>query len=177
MTAGQWRPAGTSDAVVSGSLILSGGGNAGEAVDVVAERTGPHSPVKLSGSMPPLAESFHQRPETGLDLRVGLYPGDAVVLPHGEQTAVAPARQGGTGKTQIAVAFSHALWGARAVDALIWVPAASREAIVAGFGQAAGAVGAPDGAAPAEGAAGHFTGWLAHTRRPWALILDDLTSL
>jgi hypothetical protein len=25
MTAGQWRPAGTSDAVASGSLILSGG--------------------------------------------------------------------------------------------------------------------------------------------------------
>src|SRR6516165_2413319 len=33
-------------------------GNAGEAVDVVAERTGPRSPVKLSGSIPPLAELF-----------------------------------------------------------------------------------------------------------------------
>src|SRR5439155_25591797 len=30
---------------------------------------------------------------------------------------------------------------------------------------------------PAEAAAGRFTGWLAHTRRPWALILDDLASL
>ena len=38
---------------------------------MVAERTGPHAPVKLSGSIPPLAEAFHQRPETGLDLRVG----------------------------------------------------------------------------------------------------------
>ena len=109
---------------------------------MVAERTGPHAPVKLSGSIPPLAEAFHQRPETGLDLRVGLYPGDTVVLTHGEETAVAPARQGGTGKTQIAVAFSHALWGARAVDALVWVPATSREAIVAGFAQAARTVGA-----------------------------------
>jgi len=143
---------------------------------VVAERTGPHSPVKLSGSIPPLAESFHQRPETGLDLRVGLYPGDTVVLTHGEKTAAAPARQGGTGKTQIAVAFSHALWGARAVDALVWVPATSREAIVAGFAQAARTVGAADRAVPAEAAAGRFTGWLAYTRRPWALILDDLTS-
>ena len=78
---------------------------------MVAERTGPHAPVKLSGSIPPLAEAFHQRPETGLDLRVGQYPGDTVVLTHGEETAVAPARQGGTGKTQIAVAFSHALFG------------------------------------------------------------------
>ena len=132
---------------------------------MVAERTGPQSPVKLSGSVPPLADSFHQRPETGLDLRVGLYPGDTVVLTHGEETASAPAGQGGTGKTQIAVAFSHALWGARAVDALVWVPATSREAIVAGFAQAARTVGAADHALPAEAAAGRFTGWLAHTDR------------
>src|SRR3954454_6318677 len=107
-------------------------GYAGKGVDVVGERTGaapPSSPMKVSGNNPPLAEAFHQRPETGLDLRAGLYPGDTVVLTHGEDTAAAPAAQGGTGKTQIAVAFSHALWGARAVDALVWVPATSREAI------------------------------------------------
>ena len=144
---------------------------------MVGERTGPHSPVKLSGAIPPLAESFHQRPETGLDLRAGLYPGDTVVLTHGEDTAATPAAQGGTGKTQIAVAFSHALWGARAVDALVWVPATSREAIVTGFARAARTVGAASQALPAEAAAGRFTGWLAHTRRPWALILDDLASL
>ena len=144
---------------------------------MVGERTGPHSPVKLSGAIPPLAESFHQRPETGLDLRAGLYPGDTVVLTHGEDTAATPAAQGGTGKTQIAVAFSHALWGGRAVDALVWVPATSREAIVTGFARAARTVGAADQALPAEAAAGRFTGWLAHTRRPWALILDDLASL
>ena len=144
---------------------------------MVAERTGPHSPVKLSGSVPPLAEFFHQRPETGLDLRAGLYPGDTVVLTHGARAAAAPAGQGGTGKTQIAVAFSHALWGARAVDTLVWVPATSREAIVTGFAQAARTVGAADHALPAEAAAGRFTGWLSHTRRPWALILDDLVSV
>ena len=144
---------------------------------MVGERTGPHSPVKLSGAIPPLAESFHQRPETGLDLRAGLYPGDTVVLTHGEDTAATPAAQGGTGKTQIAVAFSHALWGARAVDVLVWVQATGREAIVTGFAQAARMVGAADQVQPAEAAAGRFTGWLAHTRRPWALILDDLASL
>src|SRR6185312_8492346 len=112
-----------------------------------------------------------------LDLRAGLYPGDTMVLTHGEDTAATPAAQGGTGKTQIAVAFSHALWGGRAVDALVWVPATSREAIVTGFARAARTVGAADQALPAEAAAGRFTGWLAHTRRPWALILDDLASL
>jgi tetratricopeptide (TPR) repeat protein len=146
---------------------------------VVAERTGtpPHSQLKLSGIIPPLADSFHQRPETGLDLRAGLYPGDTVVLTHGEDTAAAPAAQGGTGKTQLAVAFTHALWGARAVDALIWVSATSREAIVTGFAQAAITVGAAEVALSAEAAADRFIGWLARTRRPWALILDDLVSL
>ena len=65
---------------------------------MVAEWTGtppPSSPVKLSGSIPPLAESFHQRPETGLDLRAGLYPGDTVVLTHAGDTLAAPATQGG----------------------------------------------------------------------------------
>jgi len=146
---------------------------------VVAERTGtpPHSQVKLSGIIPPLADSFHQRPETGLDLRAGLYPGDTVVLTHGEETAAAPTVQGGTGKTQLAVAFTHALWGARAVDALVWVTATSREAIITGFAQAARTVGAADAALSAEAAADRFISWLAHTRRPWALILDDLVSL
>ena len=146
---------------------------------MVAERTGtpPHSQVKLSGIIPPLADSFHQRPETGLDLRAGLYPGDTVVLTHGEETAAAPAAQGGTGKTQLAVAFTHALWGARAVDALVWVSATSREAIITGFAQAAKTVGAAEAALSAEAAADRFIGWLARTRRPWALILDDLVSL
>ncbi len=154
-------------------------GNAGEAVNVVAERTGtpPHSQIKLSGIIPPLADSFHQRPETGLDLRAGLYPGDTVVLTHGEETAAAPAVQGGTGKTQLAVAFTHALWGARAVDALVWVTATSREAIIVGFAQAARTIGAAEAALSAEAAADRFIGWLAHTRRPWALILDDLVTL
>jgi tetratricopeptide (TPR) repeat protein len=144
---------------------------------VVAERSGPLPPVRLSGIVPPLAEAFHQRPETGLDLRAGLYPGDTVVLTHGEESQSAPAAQGGTGKTQIAVAFSHALWGARAVEMLAWVPATTREAIIAGFAQAALTVGAAGQEMTAEAAADRFTGWLAYTRRPWALILDDLASV
>ena len=75
------------------------------------------------------------------------------------------------------MAFTHALWSARAVDALVWVSATSREAIITGFAQAARTVGAADRTLSAEAAAVRFTGWLAHTRRPWALILDDLVSL
>ena len=154
-------------------------GNAGEAVDVVAERAGappPSSPVKLSGSIPPLAESFHQRPETGLDLRAGLYPGDTVVLTHGEESPAAPAP--GRHRQDAARGGVHPrAVGARAVEALVWVPASSRDAIVTGFAQAASTVGAADPGLGAEAAADLFVTWLAHTRRPWALILDDLASL
>ena len=38
-------------------------------------------------------------------------------------------------------------------------------------------VGAAEAALSAETAADRFIGWLARTRRPWALILDDLASL
>jgi tetratricopeptide (TPR) repeat protein len=145
---------------------------------VVAQQravTPPHPGILLSGSVPPLTDWYFQRPETGVDLRSGLFPGQTVVLTHGEQTATAPAAQGGTGKTQLAVAFVQALRSAGAVEVLIWVTATSREAVLVSFAQAAGAVGADDPDADAEAAAARFVAWLSHTERPWALILDDLS--
>jgi tetratricopeptide (TPR) repeat protein len=146
---------------------------------VVAQRAGAPPPPEMvvSGIIPPLADSYLQRLETGIDLKAGLFPGETVVLTHGEETGTAPAAQGGTGKTQLAVEFTHALRDPRAVDVLVWVTAASREAVVAGFAQAASAVGAGDPDADALAAAGRFTAWLARTERRWALILDDLADL
>jgi len=164
--------------------------------NVVAQRAGspPHSPI-LSGIVPPLADSYYQRPETGLALRAALYPGDTVVLTDDAWTdssddasGSVPRTSGGTGKTQLAVAYAHALWSVRGVEVLVWVTAASRDTIITGFAQAAGAVGAlgaadpdsrgPDGRGPdAEAAAVRFAAWLADTDRPWALILDDLSDL
>ena len=141
---------------------------------MVAQHAGapPPSPMLLSGIVPPLAESFYQRPETGLALRSGLYPGDTVVLTQAEPTASGPAGQGGTGKTQLAVSYAYALWSVRAVEVLVWVDAANREAIISGFAEAAQAVGAGAGA---DAAADGFAAWMASTRRTWALVLDDLT--
>ena len=90
---------------------------------------------------------------------------------------LAPAAQGGTGKTQLAVEFAHAMWNTRAVEVLVWVTAASRESVVTGFAQAANMVDASLPDEGAEAAAARFVSWLAHTRRPWALILDDLAEL
>jgi tetratricopeptide (TPR) repeat protein len=156
---------------------------AGEAQEragnVVAQRAGapPPSEMLVSGIIPPLADAYFQRLETGIDLKSGLFPGETVVLTHGEETESAPAVQGGTGKTQLAVEFTHALRTARAVDVLVWVTAASREAVLAGLAQAAVMVGAGDPDSDARVAADRFIAWLERTEQRWALVLDDLADM
>jgi tetratricopeptide (TPR) repeat protein len=147
---------------------------------VVAQRAGAPPPppgMLISGIIPPLADVYFQRLETGIDLKAGLFPGEIVVLVHGGESDAVSVAMGGTGKTQLAVEFTQALRNARAVDVLVWVTASSRDAIRAGFARAAGAVGAGDPDADARDAAARFTAWLARTERRWALILDDLADL
>jgi tetratricopeptide (TPR) repeat protein len=120
------------------------------------------APTLLSGIIPPLSDSHDPRPETGPDL--ALRPGETVVL----------TAQGGTGKTELAAGFAHARIGGQDVEVLVWVTATSRDAILSGFAQAASAVGAADLSQRAEAAAERFVGWLARTRRSWALIVDDV---
>ncbi len=143
---------------------------------MVAQQAGTvtHSPILLSGTVPPLADAYYSRTETGPDLANSLHPGETVVLVHGEESASAPAAQGGTGKTQLAVEFTHAMWNARLVEVLVWVTATNAESVITGFAQAANMVDASHPGEGAEMAAGRFIAWLAHTRRPWALVIDDL---
>jgi tetratricopeptide (TPR) repeat protein len=157
---------------------------------VVAQQAGtpPQPSILLSGIVPPLADPYYPRYETGPGLTDGLRPGQVVVLTPGKPAVggeasegpggrVPPARgasTGGTGKTQLAVEFAHTLWSGRAVEALIWITAANREAVITGFAQAATSVGAAGPDEVADVAAARFASWLAHTRQPWALIIDDL---
>jgi tetratricopeptide (TPR) repeat protein len=138
------------------------------------------SGVLLSGTVPPLADAYYPREQSGPELASSMRPGETVVLIHGEETGQAsrvPAAQGGTGKTQLAVEFTHAMWNTRTVEILIWVNAASRESVITGFAQAANTVDASQPDEGAETAAARFVSWLAHTRRPWALVIDDLAEL
>ena len=137
----------------------------------------PGSGVLLSGGVPPLADAYFTRAESGPDLASSLRPGETVVLVHGAETELAPTAQGGTGKTQLAVEFAHAMWNTRAVEILVWVTAASRESVITGFAQAANTVDASQPDEGAETAAARFVSWLDRTRRPWALIIDDLAEL
>jgi len=143
---------------------------------VVAQQAGTatHSPILLSGTVPPLADTYYSRTETGPDLANTLHPGGTVVLVPGEDTGSAPAAQGGTGKTQLAVEFTHAMWNTRLVEVLVWVSASNHESVITGFAQAANMVDASHPSEGAETAAARFVSWLTHTKRPWALILDDL---
>jgi tetratricopeptide (TPR) repeat protein len=130
--------------------------------------------VLLSGTVPPLADAYFPRE---LSLSGTLRRGETAVLIHGGETELAPAAQGGTGKTQLAVEFAHAMWNTRAVEVLVWVNAASRDSVVTGFAQAANVVDAGQLDEGAEQAAARFVSWLERTRRPWALVLDDLAEL
>jgi tetratricopeptide (TPR) repeat protein len=146
---------------------------------VVAQEPGtpPQSGILLSGIVPPLADTYYSRTETGPELATSLNPGETVVLVHGDETDSAPAAQGGTGKTQLAVEFTHAMWNSRLVEVLVWVTATNRESIITGFAQAANTVDTSNPGEGAEVAAARFISWLAHTTRPWALVIDDLSAM
>ena len=140
-------------------------------------RTSANPGILLSGIVPPLADPYDTRTETGPDLAGSLQPGEAVVLVHGEESDAAAVATGGTGKTQLAVEFAHAMWNGRLVEVLVWVTATNAEAVLTGFAQAAHMVDAGPPGEGAEAAAARFVAWLAHTKRPWALIIDDLGDL
>ena len=128
------------------------------------------------GDVPPLAPAFSSRPETGPGLVAELRPGQVTVL------AAAPGPDGsgrpsagGEGKTQLAAALARSLWQAGSVDLLVWLTAASRDAILAGYARGLVAVGVGDTHCDAGTAAARFMAWLAGTGRPWLVVLDDLT--
>src|SRR5215831_1321313 len=129
----------------------------------------------LSGLMPPLADSYTPRAESGPDPADDLHPGETVVLVTAGGATRALGGMGGTGKTQLAAAIAHTLWTRGAVDLVLWVTASGRDAVLTGYAQALGDVGLPDPCEGPEVAASHFLAWLAETPRPWLAVLDDLT--
>jgi hypothetical protein len=135
----------------------------------------------VSGSMPPLAVAYHGRKETGFGLADGLRPGETTLLvqaPGGDPSggAAAGGAIGGTGKTQLAVGFAHALGRERAVDLIVWVRADSRTSIVASYARAGADLDLIAPGESAESSAQRFLGWLRGTERRWAVVLDDVTT-
>jgi hypothetical protein len=109
------------------------------------------------GRVPDLADGFQPR-DVG-----DLADGDAVVI----------RGLGGVGKTQLAAAHAHSQWESGTVCLLVWVSATSRQAVLAGFAEAA-TVATGFASPSVEQAAGRFLAWLAGNPGPWLVVLDDL---
>jgi tetratricopeptide (TPR) repeat protein len=137
-------------------------------------------PVR-SGPVPPLAECFSTRPETGFDAARVLARGGTAVLtqpapPEGAGSRPLAAASG-TGKTQLAAAIGLSAWRSGDVDLLAWVQAGSRDAILSGYAEALTAADIPGARANPGAAAASFLGWLAEGSRPWLLVLDDVADV
>ena len=134
------------------------------------------APEARSGAVPPLADCFSARPETGAGLVDALAPGQVVVLTGPEVRRQLYDWPGGTGKTQLAAYLAESAWQARQVGMLVWVTATSRASVLAGYAQAFAETKGAAPAGDAETAAARLVGWLATTSRPWLVVLDDVTA-
>ena len=120
----------------------------------------------LSGLIPPLADAYIPRQETGLGLAASMVAGETgVLVPTGDAAGTSLGGLGGTGKTQLAAAIAHVLWEQQAVDLLLWVNPSSRDAVLTGYAQALHDVGEPDPGAGPEGGCRTVPG-LARRDRP-----------
>jgi tetratricopeptide (TPR) repeat protein len=128
------------------------------------------SPRIRCGSSPALADGFTDRAES--------VPGLAAAMAAGSLVVLASARAGDLprGKTQLAVRAAESMWQAGQVDVLVWVAAADCASVLAGYGEAAVALGV---AIPGDGeaTAGRLVRWLGETSRRWMVVLDDLRDL
>ncbi|MFD4865235.1 tetratricopeptide repeat protein [Streptomyces sp. NPDC058412] len=92
-------------------------------------------------------------------------------------TAQVLAGMGGVGKTQLAAAHARHAWGKGEIDLLLWVTAASRQAVIDAYAQAAVDILHADPADP-ERAATAFLAWLEPKptlqAARWLIVLDDV---
>jgi len=128
--------------------------------------------------MPPLAEGFSDRPDTARGILDALIPGSTIALVPGSEFAEGKQNWlGASGKTQIAVMLAETLWRSGAVDMVVWISASSRAAVLSGYVQAWAAATGIEPTGTAESVAARFVNWLAETRQPWLVVLDDLPNV
>jgi len=83
----------------------------------------------------------------------------------------------GSAKRNLAIHLAERLWRDHQLDLLVWIPAGTRQSILAGYAQAATDLNitTASGAGPEQDPA-RFHAWLTGTTRRWLIVLDDLTS-
>jgi tetratricopeptide (TPR) repeat protein len=127
--------------------------------------------------VPPLADCFNPRADTGHGLVSALGPGDTLMLTTAPGLPV--SWRPGVGKTQLAAFAAESLWQSGAIDLLVWVTAASRDSILTGFVQACATAGPgpandPHPSEDTLAVAARYLDWLGETERRWLVVLDDL---
>jgi hypothetical protein len=113
-----------------------------------------------TGTVPPRAASFQARVMTKQLVTV-LDRGQTAVLTSESLTHTGVVSGlGGVGKTQIAVDYAERVWSAGEVALLVWVTAASREAVASGYADVAADLTGILDPDPEQGAQ-RLLGWLA----------------
>ncbi|MFE4637636.1 tetratricopeptide repeat protein [Streptomyces sp. NPDC056773] len=120
------------------------------------------------GVIPRRAGSFQDRAEVHR-LRSAVEGGGTAVL------CQVLAGMGGVGKTQLAADHARRAWADGQLDLLVWVTAATRQAVIDAYAHAAADILHTDPADP-ERAARAFLAWLepAPGRPRWLIVLDDV---
>ncbi|MCX5123284.1 tetratricopeptide repeat protein [Streptomyces sp. NBC_00347] len=120
------------------------------------------------GVIPRRAGSFQDRAEVHR-LRAAVNGGGTAVV------CQVLAGMGGVGKTQLAADHARHAWGNGELDLLVWVTAATRQAVIDAYARAAADILHTDPADP-ERAAQAFLAWLepAPGRPRWLIVLDDV---
>jgi tetratricopeptide (TPR) repeat protein len=127
------------------------------------------------GEVPSLAGGFTDRPDTVGSLTDVLVPGSAIALVPNQASADGLSNWLGVcGKTQIAVMIAESLWRSYLINALIWISASNRAAVLSGFVQASVPATGVEPTGTADSVAVRFVSWLGETRQPWLVVLDDL---
>ena len=136
-------------------------------------------PVR-SGQVPPLADKFSTRPETGPDLAMALDRSPMIALvPRSRRVGAGSSHDWlrSTGKTQLAAFFAESQWRARSIDLLVWIDASSAASILSGYVEAARIITGTRLPGIAESVAASFLGFLSQTDRSWLVVLDDLPDI
>jgi tetratricopeptide (TPR) repeat protein len=136
-------------------------------------------PVR-SGHVPPLAEKFSTRPETGPDLVMALERNPMIALvPRSRRVGAGSSHDWlrCSGKTQLAAFFAESQWRARAVDLLVWIDASSTASILSGYVEAARVITGTLLPGIAESVAASFLTWLSRADKSWLVVLDDLPDI
>jgi tetratricopeptide (TPR) repeat protein len=133
-----------------------------------------------SGHVPPLAEKYSTRPETGPDLAMALDRGPMIALvPRSRRVGAGSSHDWlrCSGKTQLAAFYAESQWRARSIDLLVWIDASSSASILAGYVEAASDITGTRLPGVAESVAASFLGWLSRTETNWLVVLDDLPDI